>query len=293
MAPPAKKKSKAPIIILIVILVIFIGGAILVVTAGPMLVVLLAHLVVSNRPVNTSFSSVSDAICNNNGYTILYQKPDAKDSAIIQCNKPKYKFGRPIYSVDASNVGKSGYSYTARATYIGDADEPQAAEYFSDYKFLFRQAGEDPDETTVILFVEAKTEDEAVDKVLDDLYDYLAEYNKGRYIFNQMDIAIFYYKDLSEIKEAKDYIALSPAIGSPKSFPYGNGFDDFSFYLEDPSTNIIWLSENADLYPAATTKAIKENRHAFYHIENKIMKDHELYFDKTILREWLIDSFGK
>ena len=133
----------------------------------------------------------------------------------------------------------------------------------------------------------------SVGSVADNLYDALVSYNRGRTACNPMDIAIFYGEDLGEVKEVKDYLILSHAIGSQKSFLYGNGFGDFAFEVETTPENTNWLAENTDLYPVVTTEAIREKRHAHYRIKDKTNPNYELYFSKEELREWLLDSFIK
>ena len=292
----AKNGNKTVLTILIIIGVIVSFGIVGIITLmfNPSFLMLATHIAASNKPVDASMPSMAKALCNNFNYTTLYQRPDEKESAIIQCEKMYEDSSvKPIYSITNANEGKDGYYYNARATYIGSINEPQMDQFLSKYKYLFRQSGEDPDVTTIILFVEADTEEAAVDEAVDSLYNYLADFNKDRVVFNTMDVAIFYAEDLSEVKDAKDYLILSSAIGLQKSMPYGNGFGDFVYQAEDPSENINWLIENTDLYPAATTKAVKENRHAFYHIKSKNMFDHKLYFSKDELREWLVTSFVK
>jgi hypothetical protein len=205
---PTKKRGHLGLIIVIILVIFVIIGIILLVSLGPWLLVLSAHVAVSTRPIDTSLSAVAQEICSRSGYTTLYQRPDLNDSAIIQCKFSDEYVGKMIYSITDEHEGKSGYYYTIRSSYLGETGRTIFEKHFSDYPYIYKQVGDNSETSTLILFAEANAEEAAVDKVVDNLYDFLLEFNQDNYMVTSMNIVIFYNENLKDVKDVKDYLVL-------------------------------------------------------------------------------------
>jgi len=241
-------------------------------------------------------------ICKDEPYITVFQHPEIEKTMIARCdrrnpdNVPGIEEYNVYYSITDRDDPSYGYYKTGRFTYLGEDNVESVEKYLKGQKYIYMRHNT---VNKLVLLVEANSETEAVNKVADNVYDFiirdLAEHPSWELDFIT---AIYYAKDLSFIEDIKDYIVLtSPYIdycdyNDEKTFPTspeGNGFGSYSFICEtEMPPTLKYLSDHTELQKEAVKTALS-NRHAEYEFKKVSYK--EKYDTKEEFRTKLLNSF--
>jgi hypothetical protein len=211
----------------------------------------------SGSKSSKSLAKMVYAVCYGE-YDVVYQSAD--DTGLFECKK-----NSEVFSVTDPHEGKSGYYDTAAASFLGATYDETVAKYFPDTIYIYRNYLNADINTDLILLVEANSEDEAIDKYADAIYKYIKDVN-SKYT-EEVRVSIFYTDKLNTIKDTRDYILLSGAVGLYDWLPHGNGLGEY-YFKADEAAALMEIGENPSLYSSQTRDAIKFHRHVSAEINN-------------------------
>ncbi|MBP5675026.1 hypothetical protein J6W91_01705 [Candidatus Saccharibacteria bacterium] len=287
------KKPKVPLIISTVLSILGVIISIILLSAGPIKDIIMSNIAeqnynsqVENASEKSGLSNHTDdssdlaemvyLICSEKDYNIVYQNDP--DTGLFECTD-----NTEVYSVTDPHAEKSGYMKTASASFIGATYDEAVEQFFPGVKYVYQNYLNADIDPTLILLIEANSEQEALGKIVEPLYKYITKINE-KYV-EDVRVAVFYTESLNTVKTTRDVIVMAGATGIADWMPHGNGFGDYMFTPDD-TASLREILATPSLYSTDTRNALKFHRHieyTFRNVKSNISSSSQIY---TILNNY-------